>query len=75
MLRNFGFQNSQKVTSHGFLFYLKDQTVAKMKKHVVLHISLPRSSQYRLVSPIACFYCCLFSIAVYFPLSHHISLK
>ncbi|TYH53249.1 hypothetical protein ES332_D09G086000v1 [Gossypium tomentosum] len=33
MLRNFGSQNSQRTTSHGFLFCLKDQTATKMKKH------------------------------------------
>ncbi|KAK8314141.1 hypothetical protein V6Z12_D01G152900 [Gossypium hirsutum] len=49
MLRNFGFQNSQKVTSHGFLFYLKDQTVAKMKKHAsYLLKNLSKFSSFRL---------------------------
>ncbi|TYH66070.1 hypothetical protein ES332_D06G097400v1 [Gossypium tomentosum] len=33
VVRNFGSQNSQRATSRGLLFCLKDQTVTKMKKH------------------------------------------
>ncbi|KAB2022784.1 hypothetical protein ES319_D07G235700v1, partial [Gossypium barbadense] len=47
MLKNFGSQNSQRASSQGFLFCLKDQTVTKMKKHVSYLKNLSRFCSFR----------------------------
>ncbi|KAK8331653.1 hypothetical protein V6Z12_A10G088100 [Gossypium hirsutum] len=53
MLGNFGFQNSRRATSHGFLFCLKDQTITKMKKDARLRVDseLDGSLSLRVVPP------------------------